>query len=204
MKLLSRRAAHVCADTGASPSRRDLHTPCSSRDTIALPGHGRRRASAGPRICVPPPARRDSGETCTPRAAHPPGRAYVCRHRRVAIAARPARPAQLTRRVRPPRPRPAESQRRTARVCRHRRVANAARPALPAQLTRRVRPPPPRPAESQRRAARVCAATSAATRSCTRRMPSRPMASSSPRRRLSPAGPVAPPRGWRQRRSHEG
>jgi hypothetical protein len=96
MKLLSRRAAHVCADTGASPSRRDLHTPCSSRDTIALPGHGRRRASAGPRICVPPPARRDSGETCTPRAAHPtrppspataggepaPRRTCVCRHQR--------------------------------------------------------------------------------------------------------------------------
>jgi hypothetical protein len=59
MKLLSRRAAHVGADTGESPSRRDLHTPCSSRDTIAVPGHGRRRASAAPGICVLPPARRD-------------------------------------------------------------------------------------------------------------------------------------------------
>ena len=100
-------------------------------------------------MCVPTTARRHRGETCTPRAARAtrssspatagrepaPGRAYVCRHRRVAIAARPARPAQLTRRIRP---RPAESQRRAAHVCRHRRVAIAARPARPAQLTRRV------------------------------------------------------------------
>jgi hypothetical protein len=49
--------------------------------------------------------------------AVPPGRTGVCRHRRVAIAVRPARPAQLTRRVRPPRPRPAEGQRRAAHVC---------------------------------------------------------------------------------------
>ncbi len=86
-------------------------------------------------MCVPTTARRHRCETCTPRAARAtrssypatagrepaPGRAYVCRHRRVAIAARPARPAQLTRRVRPPRPRPAESQRRAARVCCHQR-----------------------------------------------------------------------------------
>jgi hypothetical protein len=59
-------------------------------------------------MCVPPSARHDRGETCTPRAASSTrpspdtagggpalGRTCACRHRRVAVAARPARPVQL-------------------------------------------------------------------------------------------------------------
>ena len=65
---------------------------------------------------VPPPARSHRGETCTSSISHPTrlpspatasaprqrGRTCVCRHRRVTIAARPARHAHLARRVHPP------------------------------------------------------------------------------------------------------
>ena len=66
-----RRTAHVCAAISVSRSWRDLHAPCSSesRDATALPGHGQRRVSAGPHMCVPLSARRHSYGTCTHRAA---------------------------------------------------------------------------------------------------------------------------------------
>ena len=125
-----RRAAHACTAISVSRSWRDLHAPCSSHDATALPGHGQRRVSAGPHMGAPPSARRHSYGTCTPRAAsatRPPspptagggpaqGCTCVCLHRRVAIAARPARPVRLARRDRPSQPQPAEGQRR-AHMC---------------------------------------------------------------------------------------
>ena len=122
---------HMRVPPPACRHHRESGTPRAARETRPSPlGHGRRRASAGPLMCAPPSACRDRGETCTPRAAlsratrppspatasggSAPGRTCVCRYRRVAIATGPARTAQLAQRDRPPRPRRAEGQRRTA------------------------------------------------------------------------------------------
>jgi hypothetical protein len=61
----------VCAAIGASSSPRlgVGHAPCSSRDAIAPPRPRLTEGQRGQHMCVPPPARRDRGETCTPRAA---------------------------------------------------------------------------------------------------------------------------------------
>ena len=96
-----RRAAHVCVDIGASPLLRDLHAPCGFRDATALPSHGRRRTGAGPHMCVLPLACRRCGG--------------------------PARPAQLARRDRPPRPQPLKGQRRAAHACSATRASPSAR-----------------------------------------------------------------------------
>ena len=71
--------AHVCAAADVSSSPRDQHAPCRSRDA-SLPGHGQRRVSAEPHMCVPPPARLHRRKTsqhstpCAARAARPPSR----------------------------------------------------------------------------------------------------------------------------------
>ena len=129
----------VCAQQSPTPG-----------NTTALPGNGRQRASAGPHMCVPSLTRHNSCKTCTPSASRAtrrpspatadggpePGHTCVCRHRRAAIAARPARLVPLARRDHPPRPRPAggPATGRTC-VCRHQRVAITARPAHPVCLT---------------------------------------------------------------------
>jgi hypothetical protein len=130
--------------------------PCGSRCATALPGYSRQRASAWQHMCVPPSARRHRGETCTARAARaarPPspataggvpaqGSTCVRRHRRVAIAARPARPVRLSRRDRPPQPRPAEDRRRAAHVCAAIGVPPLWRTCTP-RAARATRPPSP-------------------------------------------------------------
>ena len=127
-----RRTAFLYAATGTSRSRRDLHAPCGSRDATTLPSHSRRRASAG--------------------------RTGVCNHRRVAIAARPARPVRLARRDRPPRPRPAESLRHPHMCLPPSARRDRGETCTPVRLALRDRPPRLQPAEGQRLAAHVCAA----------------------------------------------
>ena len=91
---------------------------------------GRKRKGHVPqqarRICAKQAHRVPSAlHSRSPEATRPPssatagrgpaqGRTCVCRHRRVTIAARPARHAHLAQRVRPPRPRPAEGRLRAA------------------------------------------------------------------------------------------
>jgi hypothetical protein len=114
-----RRAAHAGAATGASRSQRDEHAPCRSLARRDRPPQPRpQRARAWRHMCVPPSACRDRSETTTHRAARATrspspatagrgparGGACVCRHGRVAIAARRARTVPLARRLRPPQP----------------------------------------------------------------------------------------------------
>jgi hypothetical protein len=154
----------VCAATGASRSRQDLHATRISRNASALPGHGRRRA-AWPHMRVPPPTRRHHGETGTSSASHstrPPSPSATAdglhipqpgggQHSKATpcatllarrIRARRAHQVPSALCSRPPRPRwrRASPQGSTTYHC---RVAIAARRAHTVPLARRDRPPQP-------------------------------------------------------------
>ncbi len=61
-----RRAAHACAATGTSRSKRARHAPYRSRDAITLPSHGRWRASAVQFMCAASGASRSQQDEHAP------------------------------------------------------------------------------------------------------------------------------------------
>ena len=135
-----------CAPPAARSGRGELrvvHSSCRSSDVTSFPGAGRRIGGPAPGVlrarvprlaaCVPPAARRDRGETSTPRAARAsrppspapadggsaPGGTCVCPHlpSRHRGEPRPPRAARATPR-RPSLPgRPTEGPHLAAQVC---------------------------------------------------------------------------------------
>jgi hypothetical protein len=167
----ARRAAHVCAASGASRSRRDEHALCHPRDGATRPpspaGAGGGHAPCGPCVCHRLRIAIAAGRARAVPPARAPCGPCACRRWRVAIAAGRARAVP-----------PARQSDATALPGRRWRWERAARsmcvpPAsrrdccrtstrCAARATeRRDRPPQPALAEGSRRAAHVCAAVGA-------------------------------------------
>jgi len=131
-----RRAAHVCAAIGVPPLWRTC-TPRAARATR-----------------LPSPATAAKGPA--------PGSTCAFRHQSVATSASRARPVQLTRRDRPPRPRPTEGKCRAAHACTAIGASRSRRDAIAEGRASRLSAasvlPPPARHDRARRARQVLSA----------------------------------------------